>query len=106
VIKSSEIEGEMLDRGPMQVISGAIGKEKVHYEAFAAEKMEREMAEFLDWFNAGQQLDPVLKAALAHLWVVTIHPFEDGNGRIARAIADMQLARADESPQHELRFII
>lgn len=87
------------EKGPMQVISGAIGKEKVHYEAPVASKIKVEMNTFLDWFNANQMLDPVLKAALAHLWFVTIHPFEDGNGRIARAIADMQLARADNSPQ-------
>ncbi len=87
------------DKGPMQVISGAIGKEKVHYEAPDAGKMESEMAAFLEWFNTGQDIDPVLKAAVAHLWFVTIHPFEDGNGRIARAIADMQLARTDDSPQ-------
>ena len=87
------------EKGPMQVISGAIGKEKVHYEAPDASKMVDEMARFLAWFNAALDIDPVLKSALAHLWFVTIHPFEDGNGRIARAIADMQLARADESPQ-------
>lgn len=86
-------------KGPMQVISGAIGKEKVHYEAPDAGKVAAEMAFFLEWFNTSHDLDPVLKAALAHLWFVTIHPFEDGNGRIARAITDMQLARADESPQ-------
>lgn len=87
------------DKGPMQVVSGAIGKEKNHYEAPDAAGLDEEMDVFLDWFNTGQDIDPVLKAALAHLWFVTIHPFEDGNGRIARAIADMQLARADESPQ-------
>ncbi|MHA4846525.1 Fic family protein [Flavitalea antarctica] len=86
-------------RGPMQVVSGAIGKEKVHYEAPDASEMQAEMTTFLNWFNTSQDLDPVLKAGLAHLWFVTIHPFEDGNGRIARAIADMQLARADDSPQ-------
>jgi Fic family protein len=86
-------------RGPMQVVSGAIGKEKVHYEAPDASEMQAEMTAFLNWFNTSQDLDPVLKAGLAHLWFVTIHPFEDGNGRIARAIADMQLARADDSPQ-------
>jgi len=87
------------ERGPMQVISGAIGKTKVHFQAPDASEMESEMTRFLDWYNAGQETDPVLKAALAHLWFVTIHPFEDGNGRIARAIADMQLARADDCPQ-------
>jgi Fic family protein len=85
--------------GPMQVVSGAIGRERVHYEAPAAAKLDAEMKEFLDWFNKDSDLDPVLKAALAHLWFVTIHPFDDGNGRIARAIADMQLARSEASPQ-------
>jgi len=87
------------EKGPMQVVSGAIGKEKVHYEAPDAAGIDKEMTVFLDWFNTVQDMDPVLKAAIAHLWFVTIHPFEDGNGRIARAIADMQLARADDSPQ-------
>jgi Fic family protein len=87
------------ERGPMQVVSGSIGKEKVHFEAPDATKVADEMVRFLEWFNSPGDMDPVLKAAIAHLWFVTIHPFEDGNGRIARAIADMQLARADESPQ-------
>jgi Fic family protein len=87
------------EKGPMQVVSGAYGKEKVHFEAPVADKLPKEMATFLNWFNTVYDLDPVVKAALAHLWFVTIHPFEDGNGRIARAIGDMQLARADESPQ-------
>ncbi|TJW43745.1 MAG: Fic family protein [Mesorhizobium sp.] len=85
--------------GPMQVVSGPIGREKVHYEAPAAARLQAEMAAFIDWFNGGASLDPVLKAAVAHLWFVTIHPFEDGNGRIARAIADMMLARSEGSPQ-------
>lgn len=85
--------------GPMRVVSGAIGKEKVHFEAPDARALPKEMAAFLDWFNGEQNLDPVLKSAIAHLWFVTIHPFEDGNGRIARAIADMQLARADKTTQ-------
>ena len=83
----------------MQVVSGYIGHEKVHFEAPAAERLEMEMSHFLEWFNAPLQLDPVLKAGIAHLWFVTIHPFEDGNGRIARAIADCALARADDCPQ-------
>jgi len=86
-------------KGPMQVVSGSIGKEKVHFEAPEAGTVEREMKRFLKWFNAPTELDPVLKAAIAHFWFVTVHPFEDGNGRIARAIADMQLARADGSVQ-------
>lgn len=85
--------------GPMQVVSGPIGKERVHYEAPAAPRLKKEMAAFLKWFEAKALLDPVLKAALAHLWFVTIHPFDDGNGRIARAIADMALARSETSPQ-------
>ena len=87
------------DAGPMQVVSGYIGREKVHFEAPAAERLDAEMTRFLEWFNAPHELDPVLKAAVAHLWFVTIHPFEDGNGRIARAIADCALARADDCPQ-------
>ena len=83
----------------MQVTSGPMGKETVHFEAPAASKVPEEMKAFLKWFNAEQDLDPVLKAAFAHLWFVTIHPFEDGNGRITRAITDMQLARADKSKQ-------
>ncbi len=81
--------------GPMQVVSGAMGKEKVHYQAPDATEVEKEMTAFIDWFNSENKLDLVLKAGLAHLWFVTIHPFEDGNGRIARAITDMLLARAD-----------
>lgn len=85
--------------GPMQVVSGRVGRERVHFEAPAAERLTGEMELFLDWFAAEQQMEPVLKAALAHLWFVTIHPFEDGNGRIARAIADMALAQADGTPE-------
>jgi Fic family protein len=84
---------------PMQVISGALGKEKVRYEAPAAALLKKEMSQFIKWFNGNQQADAVLKAAMAHLWFITLHPFDDGNGRIARAIADMQLARADGSTQ-------
>ena len=84
--------------GPMQVVSGPIGRERVHFEAPAASRIEKEMAVFLDWFNNEAHTDdPVLKAGLAHLWFVTIHPFADGNGRMARAIADMQLARSERS---------
>lgn len=85
--------------GPMQVISGAYGKERVHYQAPAAADLEKEMKAFLDWFNTAENLDPVIKAGIAHLWFVTVHPFDDGNGRIGRAITDMQLARADGSKQ-------
>lgn len=87
------------EKGPMQVVSGAMGKEKIHFEAPEARKLKGEMSLFLKWFNAKDQLDPVLKSAIAHLWFVTIHPFDDGNGRIARAIADMQLTRADGDQQ-------
>jgi Fic family protein len=87
------------DSGPMQVVSGPISHERVHFEAPAADRLAAEMAAFLEAFNAPPAIDPVLQAAIAHLWFVTIHPFEDGNGRIARAIADMALARSEESPQ-------
>lgn len=82
--------------GPMQVVSGILGKEKVHYQAPPAAHLENEMRMFFDWFNLEQNIDLVLKAAVAHLWFVTIHPFEDGNGRISRALSDMLLARSDE----------
>ena len=85
--------------GPMQVVSGPIGKEKVHYQAPPAKQVAQEMRAFLAWFNRKDSIDPVLKAAMAHLRFVTIHPFEDGNGRIARAVADMLLARSESSPQ-------
>jgi Fic family protein len=85
--------------GPMEVVSGPFGKERVHYEAPAADALESEMGAFLKWFNDKDDSDLVLKAALAHLWFVTIHPFGDGNGRIARAIADMSLARSEDSAQ-------
>jgi Fic family protein len=84
---------------PMQVISGPMGKEKVHFQAPDSDVLISEMNKFLDWFNTEKSLDPVIKAAVAHLWFVTIHPFDDGNGRIARAIMDMQLSRADQSAQ-------
>ena len=85
--------------GPMRVVSGPEGRRRVHYQAPAAAKLEAEMDAFLEWFNGESDIDPVLEAAVAHLWFVTIHPFDDGNGRIARAIADMALARSEESPQ-------
>ena len=81
--------------GPMQVVSGPIGREKVHFEAPAADRLESEMATFLEWFNSRLTMDPVLKAGIEHFWFVTIHPFEDGNGRLARAIADMTLSQSD-----------
>src|SRR5208283_3098386 len=86
-------------QGPMQVVSGPIGRHKVHYVAPAADRVEKEMENFLKWLASGEQEDPLLKAAIAHLWFVTIHPFEDGNGRIGRAIAEMCLARSDGSAQ-------
>lgn len=85
--------------GPMQVVSGPIGREKVHYQALDAEAVPEEMRRFINWFNNDQGLDPVLKAGVAHLWFVTVHPFEDGNGRIARALTEMLLARSDNSSQ-------
>lgn len=87
------------NEGPMQVVSGPIGKEKVHYQAPPAKQVNHEIRTFLSWFNDKDSIDPVLKAAMAHLWFVTIHPFEDGNGRIARALTDMILARSENSPQ-------
>jgi Fic family protein len=86
-------------QGPMQVVSGPIHRQKVHYEAPPAYLLDAEMGDFLNWFNLDQQDDPVIKAGLAHLWFVTVHPFEDGNGRIARAVGDMALARAEQSSQ-------
>ena len=83
--------------GEMQVVSGAMGKEKVHYEALKPELVKPEMDIFLDWFNTDNSLDLVLKAAIAHFWFIIIHPFDDGNGRIGRAITDMLLARAEDS---------
>jgi Fic family protein len=80
---------------PMQVVSGPLNRQKVHYEAPASDRLSYEMNRFLEWFNTENSIDYVLKAAIAHLWFVTIHPFDDGNGRIARALGDMQLARAD-----------
>ena len=83
--------------GEMQIVSGAMGKEKVHYEAVKPELVKSEMDKFLDWFNNENRLDPVLKAAIAHFWFIIIHPFDDGNGRIGRAITDMLLACAEGS---------
>ena len=88
-----------VDSGPMQVVSGPVGRETVHFEAPGAEIVEREMDAFLFWFEHGSKIDPVLKAGIAQLWFLTIHPFEDGNGRIARALSDMALARADGMPE-------
>jgi Fic family protein len=85
--------------GPMQIVSGPMGKERVHYQAPPASSLEDEMGAFLDWFNGETATDPVIQSALAHLWFVIIHPFDDGNGRIARAIADMALARSEGSSQ-------
>jgi Fic family protein len=85
--------------GPMEVVSGPYGHEKVHFQAPPADRIETEMHAFLTWFNQPQSIDGIIHAAKAHLWFVTIHPFEDGNGRIARALADMSLARSEHSPQ-------
>lgn len=86
-------------KGEMQVVSGPMGKEKVHYEAVAASNVKAEMDKFLHWLNTDETQDSIVKAAVAHLWFVTIHPFDDGNGRMARAITDMLLARSDRSQQ-------
>ena len=85
--------------GPMQVVSGSYGRERIHYQAPPAERVPGEVDHFLGWMNAVSAQDPVIKAAVAHFWFVTIHPFEDGNGRIARAIADLALARSEETSQ-------
>jgi Fic family protein len=85
--------------GPMQVVSGPIGRQRVHFEAPPADRLEAETSRFLDWLNGPSNEPPLLKAGLGHLWFVTLHPFDDGNGRIARAIGDLLLARADGSPQ-------
>ena len=85
--------------GPMQVVSGPIGRQRVHFEAPPADRLEAETSRFLDWLNGPANEPPLLKAGLGHLWFVTLHPFDDGNGRIARAIGDLLLARADGSPQ-------
>jgi Fic family protein len=87
------------EKGPMQVVSGAMGKERIHFEAPEADRLEDEMKMFSKWFNEENSLDAVLKSAIAHFWFVTIHPFDDGNGRIARALADMQLTKADGDHQ-------
>lgn len=92
-----EIEVGKYRTGEVQIVSGAMGKEKVHYEAIKQELVKAEMDKFLNWFNNEYKLDPVLKAAISHFWFIIIHPFDDGNGRIGRAIADMLLARAESS---------
>ncbi len=87
------------EQGPMQVLSGPMGREKVHYTAPEGPRLEEEMNRFIEWFNKDRSMEPVVKSAIAHLWFVSIHPFDDGNGRFARAIADTQLARADRTSQ-------
>lgn len=84
---------------PMQIVSGPMGKEKIHFQAPAADVLENEMNAFTRWFNTKSDMDPIIKAAIAHLWFVTIHPFDDGNGRIARTITDLELSRADNTQQ-------
>jgi len=91
-------------KDPMQVISGPIGGEEIHFEAPPSEKIEAEIDRFLSWFNSDQSVDPLIKAGIAHFWFVTIHPFEDGNGRIGRAILEMGLARADDSATRYFSF--
>lgn len=85
--------------GEMQIVSGAMGKEKIHYEAVAPESIKSEMDLFINWFNEEEKIDPVLKTAIAHFWFIIIHPFDDGNGRIARAISDLLLSRAENSAE-------
>lgn len=91
-------EWRAIESDPMQVISGSFGHEKIHYQAPSADRIGVEIDKFLKWFESKSDLDQVIKAGIAHLWFITIHPFEDGNGRIARAIGDMALARADGTP--------
>ncbi|GAO29918.1 Fic family protein [Geofilum rubicundum] len=92
-----EIETGQYRTSEMQVVSGAMGKEKVHFETVSVKRVKSEMDQFLDWFNNNDELDPVLKAAIAHFWFIIIHPFDDGNGRIGRALTDMLLARSEGS---------
>lgn len=94
-----KIEVGSFRSGEMQIVSGAMGKERIHYEAIPAMLVKEEMNRFLSWFNEKDKIDPVLKAAIAHFWFIIIHPFDDGNGRIARAIADLMLARADRTTE-------
>jgi len=94
-----KIETGCYRTGEMQIVSGAMGKEKIHYEAVAPGLVKTEMDKFLNWFNDNVKTDPVLKAAIAHFWFIIIHPFDDGNGRVARAISDMLLTRAENSPE-------
>jgi Fic family protein len=94
-----QIEVGRYRTGEMQIVSGAMGKEKIHYEAVSAQDLQTEMNKFLVWINNDNLLDPVIKAAIAHFWFIIIHPFDDGNGRITRAIADMLLARAEKSTE-------
>lgn len=83
--------------GEMQVVSGAMGREKVHYQAPSPEKVPEEMKRFIQWVNTEEDIDEVIKAAIVHLWFVSIHPFDDGNGRITRALTDMMLARSENT---------
>ncbi len=94
-----KIETGCYRTGEMQIVSGAMGKEKVHYRAPSPDSVKAEMDKFLDWFNGETKLDLVIKSAIAHFWFIIIHPFDDGNGRIARALSDLLLARSDDSSQ-------
>ena len=94
-----KIEAGRYRTSEMQVVSGAMGKQKIHYEAVPADRVAEEMDKFLTWFNDQSTMDPVLQAAVAHFWFIIIHPFDDGNGRIARALTDLLLARADKSAE-------
>lgn len=94
-----KIEVARYRTGEMQVVSGPMGKEKIHYQAVAPELVKTEMDKFLHWFNNSGKTDPVMKAAIAHFWFIIIHPFDDGNGRMARAISDLLLARSENSPE-------
>ena len=99
-VRKITIAGWRTDReGPMRVVSGPMGRQRVHYQAPPAERVAVEMDRFLSWFNSRPPIDGLLRSAVAHLWLVTIHPFDDGNGRIARAIADLALAQMEGTGQ-------
>lgn len=94
-----KIEVAQYRTGEMQIVSGALGKQRIHYEAISASMVKTEMDRFLSWVNSEATIDPILKGAIAHFWFIIIHPFDDGNGRIARAITDLLLSRSENSAE-------
>ena len=102
--RGSQIEVGQYRTNEEYIVSGMFGREKVHYVAPSPERVDEEMAHFLDWFNSQENINSVIRSAIAHFWFVSIHPFEDGNGRLARILSDMLLARADERASSD--FII